>query len=723
METILVFILAGAAFLAVIGAGILLLVKAFYRKVEQGQALVVNKITRTDVSFLGGLVIPVIHKAETMDISLKTIEIDRRGKDGLICKDNIRADIKVTFFVRVNKTKEDVVKVASSVGCRRASDQETVEALFVAMFSEALKTVGYNMEFVELYNQRDKFKSEIVRAIGEDLNGYHLQDAAIDYLEQTPIEALDPQNILDANGIRKITQLTVDMHIATNERENHEKQEITRQNVTAQERILDLERQREEAKAIQQREVETIQATAQADIMVKKSAERERAEKARIAQERNVGLEEVESRRSIEVAQKNRERVVLVEQERVLKDRNLEAIDRQRQEDVNTIQKEKQIEGEKKLIADVIRERVAVEKGVAEEEERIKDLRAFAGAERQKKVVIVTAEGQAEEALVKDIKAAEARERAASHLAKERIINAEAELDATDKETRARIRRAEGTQAETAAPGLGEVKVKEADAMAREKLGMADVHVKDANADATEKVGLAEANVLKQKMLAEAKGIEEQGMAKVRVEENEASAIEKKGLAQAMVTEKNGLAEATAVKERLLAEANGLAEKAAAMKALDESGRGHEEFRLELGVKERIQKEALDVNRDIAEAQARLLGEAFKNTKIDIVGGDGEFFQRFVNAVGFGKSIDGFIDKSKSTQTLLKGYLEGGESLPADLKEVLSRPAVSAEDVQRLTVAALLGSLMKRGSAEQQTMLGELLEKAKDLGVDKMTLA
>jgi hypothetical protein len=26
-----------------------------------------------------------------MDISVKTIEIDRRGKDGLICKDNIRA--------------------------------------------------------------------------------------------------------------------------------------------------------------------------------------------------------------------------------------------------------------------------------------------------------------------------------------------------------------------------------------------------------------------------------------------------------------------------------------------------------------------------------------------------------------------------------------------------------------------------------------------------------
>jgi uncharacterized membrane protein YqiK len=59
----------------------------------------------------------IVARAEVMDISVKTIEIDRRGKEGLICRDNIRADIKVTFFVRVNKTKNDVLKVAQAIGC------------------------------------------------------------------------------------------------------------------------------------------------------------------------------------------------------------------------------------------------------------------------------------------------------------------------------------------------------------------------------------------------------------------------------------------------------------------------------------------------------------------------------------------------------------------------------------------------------------------------------
>ena len=60
------------------------------------------------MTFTGALVMPVVHKAELMDISVKRIEIARPGKEGLICRDNIRADIDVSFYVRVNKTNEEV---------------------------------------------------------------------------------------------------------------------------------------------------------------------------------------------------------------------------------------------------------------------------------------------------------------------------------------------------------------------------------------------------------------------------------------------------------------------------------------------------------------------------------------------------------------------------------------------------------------------------------------
>src|SRR5215510_4230932 len=127
MDTTLQLGLVGGGVLVVIVIGILVMIARFYRMVEQGKALIVNSTRGQQVTFTGATVFPIINKAEVMDISVKTIEVDRRGKEGLICKDNIRADIKVTFFVRVNETVEDVLRVAKAIGCMRASDQATLE--------------------------------------------------------------------------------------------------------------------------------------------------------------------------------------------------------------------------------------------------------------------------------------------------------------------------------------------------------------------------------------------------------------------------------------------------------------------------------------------------------------------------------------------------------------------------------------------------------------------
>ena len=100
--------------IVVIATGFLALLLKCYRKVSQGQALIRNGVGGTTVSFSGKFVIPIMHRVEYMDVSVKRIEIDRRTQQGLICKDNLRADICVAFFVRVNNTVDDVIKVAQS---------------------------------------------------------------------------------------------------------------------------------------------------------------------------------------------------------------------------------------------------------------------------------------------------------------------------------------------------------------------------------------------------------------------------------------------------------------------------------------------------------------------------------------------------------------------------------------------------------------------------------
>ena len=260
-----IIVLIGLVILIIAG---LVAAATWYKKVPQGKALV-----RTGGS--GGLkvafdkrifVIPVIHLIELMDISVKTFEIARLKEEGLICKDNMRADIKVVFFVRVNQAFDDIKKVAQTIGTHRASDVDTLKNLFEAKFSEALKTVGKRFDFVELYDNREKFKQELINIIGTDLNGYVLDDAAIDYLEQTPIEFLKIDNILDAEGIKKITELTATQKIKANFIRREEEKTIKEQDVEAREAILEYERQLAEKEQRQRREIANITAREQAEI-------------------------------------------------------------------------------------------------------------------------------------------------------------------------------------------------------------------------------------------------------------------------------------------------------------------------------------------------------------------------------------------------------------------------------------------------------------------------
>lgn len=658
--------------------GISVMLARFYRMVEQGKALIVNSTGGQKVTFNGAVVLPIINRAEVMDISVKTIEIDRRGKEGLICRDNIRADIKVTFFVRVNKTVDDVLRVAQSLGCARASDQSTLDVLFAAKFSEALKSVGKGLDFEDLYTKREKFRDDIVAVIGKDLNGYVLEDAAIDFVEQTPLDLLDPENILDADGIRKITAITTQRNIETNELKQAERMQIGKQNLASDEAVFRYDQERADAEAKKNKEISMAQSRESEEARRTQIEEQLKTKKAMEKANEEAQIAEQNRQRAVMVAEQARLRELAVEQVRVTKAKEVEDIGRAKEVQVRDIERQEEVEIRKKKIADVIRDRIAVEKTVATEEEAIKDLRTVAAAKRDKDAKVIAAEGAAQEGLVTDVKKAEADEEVAKFRARQRMVLADAELEAADRDARAKMRLAEGIQAEQAAKGLAEVRVKEADAAAVEKQGLAKVRVREAEITLREREGTVESENVKRKEFAEAAGIQQKGLASVQVKEADSVAVEKLGKAEATAIREKLLAEvagkqaeADAIKARMLAEAEGLKEKAEAMKNLEGTGREHEEFRLRLQTQKEIAVQELETRMAISAQQAAILAKAFEKASINIVGGDGAFFDRFVKAVGVGSSIDGAVANSKTLQALLHDHVGDDGRLGEELKKLV----------------------------------------------------
>lgn len=636
--------------------GVVVLIVRCWHKVNQGFALVKNGMGGTKVSFSGMVVIPVLHKVELMDISVKRIEIARRGEDGLICKDNIRADIKVVFFVRVNKQIEDVKRVAQFLGCRRASDEEALRSLFEPKFSEALKTVGKQFDFVELYNMRNEFREKIVSIIGTDLNGYVLDNAAIDYLEQTDLEMLNPNNVLDAEGIKKITDLTATEQTRANFITREKEKTLKKQDVEAREAILNLERQQAEAEAKQHREIAEITARAQAEATVVQEEERQRRETARITADEAIQVAEENKLRSIIVAAKSKERTDAVETERVEKDRGLEITERERIVTLAQIEKEKAVEVEKKNIQDVIRDRVVVQRAVVEEEEKIKDTREFASATRKKQVAVTAAEELAQQAKVKQVKAAEAEKEAADLEAQTIVVKADARKQAAEKETDAKKMLAEATQAEVAAQGLAEAQVT-----------------------------LSKAEALK----------------------------------------KEGTAEAEVAQLKFTADAQGITEKAEAMKLFDAVGREHEEFKLELNKSKEIELAAIAVQQRIAEAQAMMVAESLKSANIDIVGGDNKFFDSIVNSITAARQVDRLVEGSSTLKDVKDTFFTGD---PAHFQQQVQRYIemfnISSDDLKNLSVAALIGQMIGQTSdAGVLKQLTEMLGMANQAGVANQNAA
>lgn len=655
-ETIITGILVVAAiiFFAVVFA---IAASKFYRKVGPEEALVRSGGGDLSVATGHGMwVVPLVHRVELMDLTLKRIEIARKGTSGLICKDNIRADIEVAFFVRVANDPSKIKEVAQSIGCARASEVVTLVELFDAKFSEALKTVGKQFDFVHLYDQREQFKTEIIKVIGTDLNGYQLDDAAIDYLEQTPLELLSPNNILDAEGIKKITELTAQEKVQENQFTREKEKTLKKQDVEAAEAILELEKQRVEAVQKQEREIAEITAREQAEAAKVQEEQRLRSETARISTEEELGVAEENKLRQIIVAAKNKEKTDAVETERVARDKELEATERLRVVGVADVEKEKAIEVEKRNIQEVIRERVMVERAVVEEQEKIKDTEQFAGADRTKQVAITAAEQTAEESLVVEVKAAEAKKRSAELLAQQVVIDAEAKRDAAERDMQATKMLAEAKTADSAAVGLGEAQVEEA------------------KADALKKTGTAEADVLLQKYSSEAKGIKE---------------------------------------------------KAAAMKLFDDVGKDHEEFKLRLNKDKDIEIAAIGAQTDIAEAQSRLVGEALKSARIDIVGGESEFFDKIVDSVKGGKAVDRFVNNSEVATDVKNTFFNGNPEYFRDkVQQLVTEFNLSTDDVKDLSIAALIAKMIGMANSDQsRSQLGWLEQMAASLGMSDERVA
>ena len=129
------------------------------------------------------LCVPILQQLQIMDLSIKQLKIDLTGNDGVQCADSDRANLCAIFYIQIDSEDLEAIKeVATNIGCEKASAPNTLKELFEPKFIDAMHSAAARFTKAEIMKDRMTFREEIIQHIGTDLNGYMIEDLAIEKL-------------------------------------------------------------------------------------------------------------------------------------------------------------------------------------------------------------------------------------------------------------------------------------------------------------------------------------------------------------------------------------------------------------------------------------------------------------------------------------------------------------------------------------------------------------
>lgn len=248
---------------------------AFVRTGFLGEKVIVNG---------GAFVIPVLHEITPVNMNVLRIEVVRRENRALITRNRMRVDIIAEFFVRVGASKTAVAAAAQTLG-RRTLQEDGIRSLLEGKFASSMRMVAAQMTLEEMHEQRRHYANQVLDLASEALpaNGLELENVAIVDLDQTHLEFFDPSNAFDAEGLTQLTESIETRRKMRNEIEQRTLVDIRNQNLEAQKRVFEIDRETEYARLEQEREVEFRRAMQRAELTKERAIREQEAEEAQLA--------------------------------------------------------------------------------------------------------------------------------------------------------------------------------------------------------------------------------------------------------------------------------------------------------------------------------------------------------------------------------------------------------------------------------------------------------
>jgi len=457
----------------ILGSGIAFVLTRLYQKTKASEAFVRTGQGGAKVIQDGGaVIIPFIH--ELIRVSLRTIrlEVIRKDADALITEDKLRADIRAEFFVRVNPERDSILQAARSLGDGMEA-QEAIRTLVEDKLVSALRTAAATKSLEHLNTERDSFLEKVTQLLQNDLksNGLILETVTISSLDQTDEKFLKNGNIFDAQGARKIAEIT-QVNLTERNRLLREGEEARKQqDVENRKKILSMEQDEKAATAAQSASVQQTQAQASRDTQIKvielqqetalaETKKTTALEVAETARQQALALAEATKQQAVQLANEASQREVAIARE-------------QREQATLVTQQQKEAAVAAAQVDRAEKERLLAlkEAEVEKAQQEVETIKVTSDAERAKAKSILEASAEAERDFVRKSKQADGESYAIETAAKARKASADAEAEATRKKAEAEAAAEQARAAGEMARAMVPVEVRKAEvAVERERV-------------------------------------------------------------------------------------------------------------------------------------------------------------------------------------------------------------------------------------------------------------
>lgn len=368
----------------------------------------------------GAIVLPILHETIPVNMNTLRIEVEKTQKDALITKDRMRVDVKADFYLRVAPNANGISMAAQTLGTRTTRAEE-VKKLMESKFVDVLRAVAAEMTMTEMHEQRADFVQKVQQSVANDLekNGLELESVSLTGFDQTDLQFFNENNAFDAEGRARLAKIIEEKRKETNDIQQENRIKIEQRNLEAEKMSLEIKRDEEEARLLQEQVLAFKRQEQKAEIAKQREMKQREEREAEIAKERAIEAAEIEKSREIETQEIAKRQAL--EQARIRQQQEVEVAEQVKQIAV-AIKSEEESAARAKA--------AEAEKTKVEKEEAVITARQVADANRRKEIEVIDAKKEAERDAVGITVEAQAKKEAAENTAAAILTEAKANADA-----------------------------------------------------------------------------------------------------------------------------------------------------------------------------------------------------------------------------------------------------------------------------------------------------